>query len=336
MMALAASGDVTIDMMASKDSEVAFGAVSRIGGELLRLAPGVVFDLLQGRGELLYVGGVVAEALRDDDLGGAVYRRLRVVGLHIFFAALAHDAALRIGKVALCFGVRSRLTRGARLGFERLARFPDLRDSLLFVGNPARHLIAAPRSTVQPILRLVGRLRLAEPLANLLFQTLLRLTHPLIAHRLVLARIRLDLRAIQGHVPKLDQPRVLTQRQNLLEQALQSIQVALAKIAHGAKVRSVKPRHRHEVHPLLASACDAAGGIHTLAIRVQQQRRHHHRVVRRVTPLFLLIGTQNRGHIQLLANRVSNEMRDMIGRHKIHHRRRQQPVLLDIPLTKGL
>jgi hypothetical protein len=26
----------------------------------------------------------------------------------------------------------------------------------------------------------------------------------------------------------------------------------------------------------------------------------------------------------------------MIGRHEIHHRRRQQPMLLDIPLTKGL
>ena len=67
--------------------------------------------------------------------------------------------------------------------------------------------------------------------------------HPLIAHRLVLARVRFDLRAVQRDVPELDQPRLLTQPQDLLEQPLQGVQMALAKITHGAKVRSVQPRH---------------------------------------------------------------------------------------------
>ena len=80
-------------MMPGKHGEVACGAVAGVRRELLRLPSRVLFDLLQGRDELLHVGGVIAQALRHDDLGGGVHRGLRVVGLHIFFTALAHDAA---------------------------------------------------------------------------------------------------------------------------------------------------------------------------------------------------------------------------------------------------
>lgn len=48
----ASGGDVTIDMMARKDREFAFEAVSGIGRELLRLPSRVLFYLLQGRGKL--------------------------------------------------------------------------------------------------------------------------------------------------------------------------------------------------------------------------------------------------------------------------------------------
>src|SRR5665213_3704229 len=47
MMALAPGGNVAIHMMAREDGEVALGAISGIGGELLRLPSGVLFDLLQ-------------------------------------------------------------------------------------------------------------------------------------------------------------------------------------------------------------------------------------------------------------------------------------------------
>ena len=67
MMTLAPGGDVTIDVMPGKDGEVAFGTVSGVGRELLRLPSRVLFDLLQGRDELLHVGGVIAQALRHDD-----------------------------------------------------------------------------------------------------------------------------------------------------------------------------------------------------------------------------------------------------------------------------
>src|SRR5277367_2267287 len=115
MMALAPGGDVAIYMMASKDGEVALGAVPGVSRELLRLPSRVLFDLLQGRGELLHIGGVIAQALRHDDLRRGVHRRLGVVGLHILFAGLAHDAALRVGKVALRLRFGRRLTGRARL-----------------------------------------------------------------------------------------------------------------------------------------------------------------------------------------------------------------------------
>jgi hypothetical protein len=82
MTALAPRGDVIIEMMASKDGEIALGAVSGVGGELLSQPPGVLFGLLQCVGPLLHVSGFIAQALRNDYLGSGVQCRLRVAGLH--------------------------------------------------------------------------------------------------------------------------------------------------------------------------------------------------------------------------------------------------------------
>ncbi len=333
---LSAGGDVSIDAMASQHREVALGAVTGIGGKLIRLPTGVRLDLLEHRLELTHIGGAVADALCDDHRRLGVHGRLRVVGLHELLAALGHDLALGIGEVALSLRLRSGFAGGSRLGLQLLASLADLLDPALLVRHPLRHLVPAPLAPVLPILRIVGGLGPIEPSPHFPLQSQLRLAHPLITHRLVLARVGLHLRAIVRHAPELDQSRLLTQLQHLHEQPLQGRQVALTKIAHRAKVRPVQSRHRHEVHPVLARLRNALGRVHPLAVSVQQQCRHHHRVVGRVAPLLLLVRGQNLAKVQLLAFRVAHEMRDVIGRHEVHHRRRQQPALLHVPLTKGL
>ena len=146
---------------------------------------------------------------------------------------------------------------GACFSLQRLAGLADLLDPALLVRHPLGHLVPTPLAPVLPILRIVGGLGPIEPGAHFPLQAQLRPAHPLIAHRLVLARVGLHLRTIERHVPELDQPRLLTQQQHLHEQPLQRPQVALAKIARRAKVRPVQSRHRHEVRVRFPDQCDA-------------------------------------------------------------------------------
>jgi len=79
----------------------------------------------------------------------------------------------------------------------------NLSQPRLLVGHPVRHLVAAPVGPERLVLRGVRRLRRLEPAVNLGLQLGLPLAHALVAHRLVLGRIRLDLGAVERHVPEL-------------------------------------------------------------------------------------------------------------------------------------
>jgi transposase-like protein len=96
------------------------------------------------------------------------------------------------------------------------------------------------------------------------------------------------------------------------------------------EVRSLHPRHRHEVHPLLAALHDATRRVDPLAVRIEQQRRDHHRVVGRMAPL-LGVGVHDARQVQRLANRIPNEVRQVTLGHKVVDRGREQHDLLDVP-----
>ena len=70
--------------------------------------------------------------------------------------------------------------------------------------------------------------------------------------------VGLDLRAVQRHVPQLHQPRLLTQRQYLYEQARQRIHIILAKVGDGPEVRCVVRRQHPEGDVLVETLGDAA------------------------------------------------------------------------------
>jgi len=151
----------------------------------------------------------------------------------------------------------------------------------------------------------------------------------------MLRGVRADLGAVQGHVAQPHQASPPTQGQHLLKQGAQRRQMAAPKRGDGAEVWSLQRRDRHEVHPLLAGPRDAARGVDPLAVGVQQQRCHHDRVVRRIAAL-LVVRLDDRRQIQFLGHRVPYEVRQMVRRHEVQHRGRQQQLLLDVPLAKGL
>src|SRR5262249_47967855 len=154
----------------------------------------------------------------------------RIVALDVTVFGL-QDAAFRIGEVALrlvlglltgrrrplaallaafgdallvCLFLAPRLLFGGRLGFglERGLGLADLLKPLLLVGHPIGHLIAAPVA-VELVLLPIGRLRGFEPAVDLGLQFRFPLLHALVAHRLVLGRVGLDLGAVERHVPEL-------------------------------------------------------------------------------------------------------------------------------------
>jgi len=144
-----------------------------------------------------------------------------------------------------------------------------------------------------------------------------------------------DLRAVEGHMAELHQPGRPTQFEHLGEQVPQCLQVPPSERRDRAKIRPVQRRHRHEVDPLLAGLRDLARRIDPAAVGVEQKRNHHRRMVRWIAAL-LRVGRKDRSKIELLAHRLAHEMRYMPGRNQLIHRRWKQPVLLNIPRTKGL
>src|SRR5579864_7501383 len=109
----------------------------------------------------------------------------------------------------------------------------------------------------------------------------------------------------------------------------------LPKTTDGAKVWLLHRRHRHEIHPLLAAACNPPRRVDPLTVGVQQQARHHHRVIRRVAPL-LFVAVQNRRQVQLLPHEVAQKMRDMTRRDQLPNRRREEPDLVHFPTAESL
>jgi hypothetical protein len=248
--------------------------------------------------------------LRDDDLMRTVDGDLRVVALDHAIASLL-DAAVGIGEVALrpvgrpAVGRPVRLAvvhhaggrarpvviggRRFRLGLERRLCLTQALEPLLLVGDPIRHLVAAHRP-VRPILLGIGRFGARKPRLHLGLQLRFRLAHPPAAHRLVLGGVRLDLRPVERHVPKLHRPRLPAQAQHLNEKIARRLQMPPAKLRDRAEVGPAHPGHRHEVHPLLTRALQLPRRVDVPAVAVEQQRHHHRRMLGRIAPLLAAAG----------------------------------------------
>jgi hypothetical protein len=221
------------------------------------------------------------------------------------------------------------LRGGLGLGLQRRFRRADLGEPLLLVGDPLRHLVAAP-AAVELVLLRIGGLGGRQPAVDLRLQLRLALLHARIAHRLVLGGIGLDLRAVERDVPELHQPGRATQLENLHEQLGQSSQVPFAEVGDGAEVRRVPGNDHHEVGALGARLGDAPRGVEAAGVGVEQQRRHQRRVERRLAEVAIVAGLDLR-KVEALANQRHYEARLMILRHVVLHARWQQLCLVDLP-----
>jgi hypothetical protein len=113
-----------------------------------------------------------------------------------------------------------------------------------------RQLVAAVLAAVLLVFLPIRSLGLLEQFRDLALQPLLFLFHAVIAHRFVAARIRFDLRPIDGHPSQLDQPAALGDQNHLLEQPDEFLKVFLAKITDRPMLRKV-PGRQHPVRHVL-------------------------------------------------------------------------------------
>lgn len=189
------------------------GAEPGVGGDFGWLAAGIDFDGIHQGHQRILVAGIVAQAMRENDLVAGVDGKLGVVALDEAIPAQP-DAALGIGEVALRRGLgRARgmfrlvaAAMAARLSGARLGvRFSiglclglqfgvggaDAGEPLLLVVHPVGRLVATPVRAEFGILCRVGGFRPVEPGRHLDSQRVLSLAHAGVAHRRVLRCVRL-------------------------------------------------------------------------------------------------------------------------------------------------
>jgi hypothetical protein len=125
------------------------------------------------------------------------------------------------------------------------------------------------------------------------------------------------------------------QLENLREQSGERLQMALAEVGDGAKIRRIEPDNAHEVDPLARRLSDPARRVDPVAIAVQQQRRHHRRIKRRL-PALARISRFDLTKVEMLQHERQNETSQVVLADKVPHARRQQQRLIDRPRPEGL
>jgi hypothetical protein len=112
----------------------------------------------------------------------------------------------------------------------------DLLQAALAARQLLGQFIAAPSLAVLRILFNIGLFGVGQQRIDLLLQARLGLVHVLVAHRLMLAGLGLDLGSIAGHMAQLHQSSLGTQKQSLRERTRERLQMTLAELGDGGVV----------------------------------------------------------------------------------------------------
>ena len=131
-------------------------------------------------------------------------------------------------------------------------------------------------------------------------------------------------------MPELYQAGCLAQTQDLPEQSAKRLQVTLAEVRHGAKIRRIEPHDAHEIHPLAACLGDPTRGVDAATVGIEQQRRHHGRIERRLAPL-AAIGASDLGEVDIVPDQIQHKPGEMVLGHEVPHLRRQKQRLVNLP-----
>jgi len=147
----------------------------------------------------------------------------------------------------------------------------------------------------------------------------------------MLARVGLELGAVDAHQANPQQPQLPGQKQNLQEALRHRSEVLPPEARDRIVVRM--PVRRHEANPDIPvrRPLDPAAGKDPVGVAVDQQRQHHPRVILRRprTPMVHLEGTQ----IDAL-DRLDHEMREIVFGYPVAKIGRKQKRLLAITLNE--
>ena len=133
--------------------------------------------------------------------GSGILRRLPAELLAALLLLLPALLKFLFGGLLCSLGTLPRFLLQRRFGFR------DLLQAALAPRHFAGQFVAPFPFAIQRIFGGIGFRRLRQQLFHFRSQLLLFLLHAVVAHRFVLARIGLQLGAVDGHMPQLHQPR---------------------------------------------------------------------------------------------------------------------------------
>ena len=137
----------------------------------------------------------------------------------------------------------------------------------------------------------------------------------------MLARVGVDLGAVQRDVTQLEQPHLARQHQHRHEQRLALLEEPPPERGQRVVVGVGVGRHKPERHRVVGRALDLAAGVHPAGVAVDQQAQQHRRVMRdRTAPA---VRARQRAQAQLLDD-LHHETRQVVRRQPLVDRRWQQ------------
>ena len=197
-----------------------------------------------------------------------------------------------------------------------------------FHGRPPFGFRSCPGCRPQArVLRLVNLVRLAQQRRDLALQPLFLFLHPVVAHRLALARVRSHLRPVDRQLPQPRQPQLLRQTDHLHEQRLEILQMPTPELAQRPMLRKTARRQHPEPHVLFQLPRDPPRREHPRRVPVEQHLHHHPRVIRRVATPVPLVRRVERRQVQTV-HQIAHVVRQVTLGQPLPHIRRQQQRLL--------
>jgi len=149
-----------------------------------------------------------------------------------------------------------------------------------------------------------------------LAQPLFLFFHPPVAHRLVLAGVRLHLATVDRHPPQLHRTQLQRHPQHLPKQPFQRRQMDLAEVRDCAEVRLVARSQDAKRHVLLQPLPQSSRGEHPHAVAVHQNLGHHPRVIGRIAALFLLVIRFDLAQLHLI-DQIADEICQVVLREPV-------------------
>ncbi len=244
-----------------------------------------------------------------------------------------HKSIIRFA--LLLFGLPAQFLRASPGGilFQRSLRFSNA-GKAGFTASELRWDVLFSLFNAQPLVfLLVDRARSLQQFFDLERQPLLLLGHPLVGHRLVLARVRLHLRAIECDVSEPHQTCFLAKLQDFEEERFQCLQVDQPKLVDRREVGMTFSSQHPEWNVLVGRPRDPPRRIDAGAVGVQKQRDHHSRRVRSLASRVLGLDRDlDRAQLYLIDD-VQDEVREMIFWEPLERGRREQERLSRSPRT---